>query len=291
MKDLPGGLRQKLDSGVTTLCWCWRISRRDGVTMGFTDHDRDLLFDGTIFEAAAGFAASEIDESVGLSVDNLEVTGALTSDRLTEPDLAAGFYDDAAVEIYRVDWSETENRILMRTGSLGEVSRAGNLFKAEVRGLAHYLQQPNGRLYQYTCDADLGDKRCKVNLEQSAFKASGTAIEFLSPRKFVATGSVVPFTNNFFTGGLVEIESGPALGQKIEVKTHSKINAVVTIECWEPVREPLTPGTTFEVRAGCDKTFATCKEKFGNVVNFRGFPHLPGNDFIASHATRPGKRR
>ncbi|KUO65539.1 MAG: beta tubulin [Alphaproteobacteria bacterium BRH_c36] len=290
MKDLPLGLRTSLDSGVTMLCWCWRVTRRDGTRMGFTDHDRDVVFDATTFEAAAGLSASEINESVGLGVDNLEVSGALTSERLTEADLAAGFYDDAAVEVFRVDWSAPENRILMRTGSLGEVSRAGRIFKAEVRGLAHYLQQPKGRLYQYTCDADLGDNRCKVNLDAAAYRSSGTVVEFLTPRKFTASG-LNAFANDFFSRGLLDFTSGPALGQKLEVKVHVKRDGVVSVECWEPVRNPLQPGSGFDVRAGCDKIFATCRAKFDNAINFRGFPHIPGNDFIASHATRPGTRR
>lgn len=290
MKALPAELKASLDSGVTTLCWCWRVTRRDGVRMGFTDHDRNIVFDGTTFEAAAGFTASEINESVGLGVDNLEVSGALSSEHLTETDLAAGFYDDAAVEIFRVDWSAPDNRVLMRTGSLGEVSRSGTVFKAEVRGLAHYLQQPKGRLYQYTCDADLGDARCTVNLDQASYMGIGATAEFLSARKFRATG-IGGFANDFLTRGLVKFTSGPALGQGLEVKAHLKRDGVVTIECWESVREPLTEGSIFEVRAGCDKTFKTCAAKFANTLNFRGFPHIPGNDFIASHAKRPGTRR
>ncbi|MEQ8825482.1 MAG: DUF2163 domain-containing protein [Filomicrobium sp.] len=290
MKQLPAALKASLESGVTTLCWCWRIRRRDGIEMGFTDHDRDVEFDGTTFEADSGFSASEINESVGLSVDNLEVNGALKSDRLTEADLSAGFYDDAAVELYRVDWQAPENRILMRTGSIGEVSRSGLAFQAEVRGLAHYLQQPKGRLYQYTCDADVGDARCTVNLNQSAYLGNGQVLEFETSRKFKAL-LLGAFPNEFFTRGLVRFTSGPAMGQELEVKAHVKRAGTVTIECWEPVREPLDSGAQFDVRAGCDKTLATCKAKFNNAENFRGFPHMPGNDFVASHATRPGTRR
>jgi uncharacterized phage protein (TIGR02218 family) len=290
MKNLPVGLQSSLNGGVTRLCWCWRLTRRDGIRMGFTDHDNDVVFDGTTFEAAAGFTASDINESVGLAVDNLEVTGALSSERLTEADLAAGFYDDAAVEIFRVDWSAPENRILMRSGSLGEVSRSRTGFKAEVRGLAHYLQQPKGRVFQHTCDADLGDGRCKIDLDQGVYMGTGTATEFLSERKFLATGIEV-FPSDFFSRGLLKFTSGPALGQELEVKVHLSRDGEVTIECWGPVRQPLTGGSTFEVRAGCDKTFVTCASKFNNTVNFRGFPHIPGNDFVASHARRPGARQ
>jgi uncharacterized phage protein (TIGR02218 family) len=141
MKILPTALQAHLDTGTTTLAWCWRITRADDAGFGFTDHDRDLAFDGTVFEAATGFTASEIKDALGLAVDNLEVSSALRSDRLNEDDLAAGLYDDAAVEIWRVNWADTDSRVLMRSGSLGEVRRSGAAFTAEVRGLAHYLQQ------------------------------------------------------------------------------------------------------------------------------------------------------
>ena len=125
MKSLVPGLQEHLDSGATTLAWCWRLERQDGLRFGFTDHDRDIVFDGTTFEAAAGFTASEIRDGVGLSVDNLEVTSALTSQHLTEKDLYGGLYDDAHVEIFRVNWAAPEQRVLMRMGSLGEVRRSG----------------------------------------------------------------------------------------------------------------------------------------------------------------------
>lgn len=283
MKPISAELQAHLDTGATTLCWCWRLTRRDGVQQGFTDHDRDLTFDGTTFEAAAGFTTSEMRDSVGLSVDNLEVTSALSSERLAEADLAAGLYDDARVEIFRVNWSAPAQRVLMRTGSLGEVRRAGLSFAAEVRGLAHYLQQPKGRLYQFTCDADVGDARCKVALASAIYRGTGTVDEVLSGRRFTATG-LGTYADDWFSRGLLTFTSGAANGQAIEVRAHAKAGDVVTIELWAPVRAPLEAGQTFTVTAGCDKHLATCKAKFANAVNFRGFPHMPGNDFVTTFA-------
>jgi len=287
MKELSAALEAHLASGITTLCWCWRLTRRDGETQGFTDHDRDVSFDGTTFEAAAGFSASEIKDAVGLSVDNLEVTSAVSSERLAEADLAAGLYDDARVEIFRVNWQAPEQRVLMRSGSLGEVKRAGVGFAAEVRGLAHYLQQPKGRLYQYTCDADLGDARCGIALAGASYRGIGAIDDIESARRFTASG-LSSFASSWFTHGLLEFTSGAAAGQKIEIKLHAKNMAgLVTIELWQAARLPLQIGQTFIVTAGCDKQLETCKTKFANAESFRGFPHMPGNDFI-SRINRPG---
>jgi len=285
MKSLSPELQAHLDSGATTLCWCWRLTRRDGTRLGFTDHDHDVTFDGTTFEAAAGFTASEMRDSVGLSVDNLEVTSALSSDRLSERDLAAGVYDDARVEIFRVNWSAVEQRVLMRVGSLGEVRRAGLTFAAEVRGLAHYLQQPKGRLYQFTCDADLGDARCKILLSDPLYRGEGEIAGVASARQFTAAG-LDDFASDWFSRGLLTFTSGAADGQAIEVRTHTKTGSVVTVELWAPARGPLQTGQTFVVTAGCDKHLTTCKAKFANSANFRGFPHMPGNDFVTTFARK-----
>lgn len=283
MKSVPPALAAKLASGVTTLCWCWRITPRAGTPLGFTDHDRDLAFDGTMFEAAAGFSASEIRDSLGLGVDDLEVESALSSASLTEAALAAGDFDDAAVEIFRVDWTDPALRVLIRSGSLGEVRRTGTAFTAEIRGLAHYLQQPKGRIFQYGCDAELGDARCKVALASPAYTASGTVVEPQSSRHLVVS-ALDGFAAGWFSRGLLTFTSGPNVGRASEIRLHAKSDGIVTLELWQPMTTPVLAGDTFTVTAGCDKQHATCVTKFANAVNYRGFPHMPGNDSVASYA-------
>ena len=205
MTALPAGLQSHLDTGATTLCWCWRITRNDGVDFGFTDHDQDLMFDGTSFEAASGFTGTEISGAVGLNVDTLDVESAITSDRLSEDDLVAGLFDNALIEIFRVNWQDTEQRVLMRTGNLGEVSRGATHFKAEVRGLAHELQQPKGRIIQFACDADLGDQRCTVDLDVPAFKGTGAVTAVADQRTFTVSG-LGTFAEDWFTRGLRDLD-------------------------------------------------------------------------------------
>ena len=278
MKTLSTALQAHLDTRATTLCWCWRLTRRDGPVLGFTDHDRDLTVDGTTFEAAAGFTATEIKDAVGLSVDNLDVEGALQSGRLEEAALASGAFDEARIEIFRVNWADTSQRVLMRSGSLGEVKRSGGAFTAEVRGLAHYLAQPKGRLYQYTCDADLGDARCGIALTSAVYRGTGVVASLLSPRTFTATG-LAAYADGWFARGLITFSTGANAGRSIEVKRHAVAAGVVTIEMWAELGASPAISDTFQVSAGCDKHLATCRDRFANVVNFRGFPHMPGNDF------------
>jgi uncharacterized phage protein (TIGR02218 family) len=282
VRTIPSALQAHLDSGATTLAWCWRVTRNDGTRLGFTDHDRDVVFDGTTFEAASGFSATEMQSEVGLSVANQDLAGALRSDRLSDADLAAGLYDNAGIEVFRVNWSDPTQRVLMRTGSIGEVKQGPTAFSAELRGLAHFLQQERGRIYQFSCDADLGDARCTVALAGAAFTGAGAITALRGERVFAASG-LGAYASGWFARGLVTWTSGANAGRRIEVKRHAVSGTDVELEIWQDMTRPLAVGDGFGISAGCDKQFATCRTKFANGVNFRGCPHMPGNDFITSY--------
>ena len=282
MRQLDPNLQAHLDTGVTTLAWCWRITRNDGARLGFTDHDRDVVFDSTTFEASTGLTATEMHSEVGLAVPNLEVSGALRSDRLNADDLAAGAYDNAGIEIFRVNWVSPDQRLLMRKGTIGEVKRGTTAFAAEVRGLADALQQERGRIYQFSCDADVGDTRCGVALAASQFSGSATVSAILDGRSFTANG-LGAFATGWFARGLITWTAGANAGRTVEVKRHWFGPSGITIEVWQDMSAAIAAGDSFTVSAGCDKQFITCRNKFANGLNFRGCPHIPGNDFITSY--------
>lgn len=275
MKSLPSGLQAHLDSGTTTLAWCWKITRSDGVVFGFTDHDLALTFAGTLFEPESGFVPSEIRAGQDFSVDAQDVEGALSSDRITETDILDGRWDNAEVEVWRVNWASTDQRLLMRRGNLGDIRRGRTSFVAEVRSLAHWLNQTVGRTYQFSCDADLGDARCGVNLASPLWSATGTVATLSGSRGFTAA-ALGSFATDTFTLGVVNWTSGANAGRKAEIASFAS-GAITLFEA--PVR-PIAIGDVFTATAGCDKQFATCSAKFGNGVNFRGFPHMPGEEAV-----------
>jgi uncharacterized phage protein (TIGR02218 family) len=284
VKILPAGLQDHLDEGATTLCWCWRIARRDALVQGFTDHDEAVVFDGVAYEAASGMTASEVQSSLGLAVDNLNVQGALSSAGIDEAALAAGLYDNAAIEIWRVNWAAPDQRVLMRSGNLGQVTRGRCAFQAEMRGLAHRLNQSVGRCYGYGCDADLGDARCTIDLSNPLFVGSGTVAAVTDARRFTVSG-LETFADTWFSGGKLTWTSGANAGRAMEVKRDGLTATQVSVELWQAMSEDVAAGDAFTVTAGCDKQFTTCKTKFANAVNFRGFPYMPGNDAITSYPT------
>ena len=287
MPQIPSALQAKLDSGVTTLCRCWVLTRADGVRLGFTDHDADIVLGAVTCRAASGLSASEATQRLGLQVDGAEISGALAGEALTEADLAAGRYDAASVEVWLVDWSEPSLRVLTAKGVLGEVRRAGAAFSAELRSLAHRLNEESGRLYTATCNADLGDARCTVDLNASALRGAGAVIALAATSSFTASG-LGAFADGWFTAGKLSWTSGANAGLAVEVKSHRVESGVVTLTLWQAMPEPVAEGDAFIVTAGCDKRFATCRDRFSNSVSFRGFPHIPGNDFVMRYPA-PGE--
>jgi uncharacterized phage protein (TIGR02218 family) len=287
VKSLPPNLQAHLDSGTTTLAWCWRIARRDGVVLGFTDHDRSLTFGGTEFEPESGFAASEVRAGVDLAVDAQDAEGVLSSDRITETDILDGRWDDSEVEVWRVNWQEVSERVLMRRGAIGQIRRGRLAFVAEVRSLAHVLGQTVGRTFQATCDATLGDARCDVDLDDPAFRGAGSATALVGDRGFTASG-LGGFASGWFTLGTLDWASGANAGRRAEVAGHVRDAGTVTITLLEAPVRAIAEGEAFTIRAGCDKRIETCSAKFANVANFRGFPHIPGQDAVLRYARTGG---
>lgn len=287
MKNILPALQTHLDSGTTTLAWCWRITRADGVAFGFTDHDRVLVFDGTEFEPESGLTASEIRSGADLSVDAQDAAGALRSDRIAEADILDGRWDNAEVELWRVNWGNTAQRVLMRRGAIGQIRRGRHAFVAEIRSMSHLLGQTVGRSFQASCDTALGDTRCGVDLKDPAYQGSGTVIDSLRDRAFTASG-IASFEPGWFRFGTLTWTTGPNAGRRAEVLAHDRSGGIAVITLLEAPIRHIGAGDGFTIRAGCDKRIATCGAKFGNVVNFRGFPHIPGQDTILRYASQDG---
>jgi len=282
MRDIPAALAGHIESGATTLCRCWSLTRRDGLVLGFTDHDRALAFDGLTYAAATGLEAAETTAELGFAIGGGDVAGALAASGLNEADLARGLYDDARIRIWLVNWAAPEQRLLLEEGSVGEVKRGEHGFTAEIRSFAKAFDEERGRLYLRSCSADLGDARCGVALVPVAAQASAS-----NGRLALTAEGLASYADGHFTGGRLVFTGGANAGFATEVKRHGIEGDRAVFQLWQAPAATILAGDAFSVTPGCDKSFATCRAKFGNGVNFRGFPHMPTTDFIIG-GVRPG---
>jgi uncharacterized phage protein (TIGR02218 family) len=278
MKPTTPVLAAHLAGEVTTLATCWRLERADGWVRGFTDHDRELVVDGLTYVASTGFLPSAIKTASDLSVDNLDVDGFLDDAALRAEDLIAGLFDGARIEVFIVNWADLgQGRLLLRKGFLGEIKRADQRFSAEIRGLSNRLQQTAGKLYSRLCRVDLGSSECGVAL--------GPRTDTYAVTQVIAADTVRIVTaraTGFFTFGKATFTTGANAGAVNEVLLHDG----QTIRLFVPMPRPIVVGDQIVLVAGCDKTPETCNAKFANILNFRGEPHIPGNDKVFSYPVR-----
>lgn len=279
------GFQAHLGTGATDVARCWRLTRRDGVVLGFTDHDCALAFDGTLFRADTGLTASALSQSTGLSVDNGEALGALSDASITEADIEAGRFDGAEVEAWLVQWSAPENRVLTFRGTIGELERQAGGFKAELRGLAEEMNRKTGRVYQRGCSAVLGDGACGFDLSAPGYVHEG-AVDRVDEARLLEFDGLDSFEPRWFERGRLRVLSGAAKGLVAVIKNDRFAAGVRKVELWQALRAELVPGDVVRLEAGCDKRMETCRLKFSNLLNFRGFPDIPGDDWVMAYPGR-----
>lgn len=277
-------LHAHLAQGLTTVCRAWFVLRRDGVGYGFTDHDRDLAFGGMVFKAGSGLTARALQQTTGLAVDNTEAVGALSDASVTEADVLAGRFDGAEVRAWLVNWAEPDARVLQFSGTLGEIVQVGGAFRAELRGLTEALNQPQGRVYQRDCSAVLGDRHCGFNTLTPGYFADCPLLDIEEGRilRFALEG----FEDRWFERGQVTVLTGAAAGLTGVVKNDRAHPLGRSVELWQTLGAVPAAGDVLRITAGCDRQVGTCRDKFNNFLSFRGFPHVPGEDWLTAYPSR-----
>jgi uncharacterized phage protein (TIGR02218 family) len=270
MKAMSVALKAHYASGTTTLATCVKATLRNGTVVATTSHDTNLPIDGVLYLAAAGYLGSDVESSAALNPDNLEIAGFMRAPAITEEDIHSGVWDYAEIEMFEVNYNDlTMGKNILRSGTLGEVKGGRSKFTAELRGLMQAYSRTIVRLTTKDCTADLGDERCKIPVN---LWTVGGSVGGVSDNRVISDGGRAENTD-WFTGGKVTFTSGLNAGLSMEVKQSAP--GVLTLH--ERMPFEIVAGDAYVVAAGCTKRMAEdCRDKFNNILNFRGFPFVPG---------------
>ncbi|NOZ43158.1 MAG: DUF2163 domain-containing protein [Alphaproteobacteria bacterium] len=273
MKLISPELKSHLSAELTTMATCWVLTRRDGVRLAFSTHDREFDFNNLTFKPVNSFLPSSVSTTNSLNVDNLEISALLSSDGLMEKDIRAGLFDYAAISIFRLNWQDlTQGELFMRRGWLGQFTLKDQQFSVEIRGLTQKLQQVIGTVFSPECRADLGADSCHVNLEQYA--VVGTVTTVIGPDSFSDSNRLE--ATGWYDYGLLRWLTGGNAGRKVEVKNFASGQFTL----YDALPDAVMIGDRYLAVAGCDKRAVTCKGKFHNFNNFRGETAIPGTDAL-----------
>lgn len=276
MKTISPELKNHILSDVTCMVTCWVLTRRDGVRMAFSTHDREIDFENMTFSPVNSFLPSSISSTNSLNVDNLEISAILSSDGIAEKDIRSGLFDHATISIFQVNWQAPEQgKLHIRSGWLGEFTLKDQNFTVEIRGLTQKLQQVVGDIFSPECRADFGSKNCHVNLAQ--FSVIGSVTTVISGDSFEDTSRVE--VDGWYNYGVVRWLRGANTGLKSEVKNFSAAQYIL----FDILPAPIVVGDIYQAVAGCDKRSETCKNKFHNFSDFRGETSIPGTDALYNY--------
>jgi uncharacterized phage protein (TIGR02218 family) len=268
--------RQWFAAELETVASYWRIYRKDGVAIGLTSHDRDLMFDNIRHSARPGMVPSAIRMAADLEADSAEVRGALDSSAISSRDLRSGRFDGAHVEIGLVDWETLKSAILF-TGSIGGIGQDGEAFEAELVSLKALLARDPVPRTSPTCRAIFCGPGC--NLSAARFTHEAVVVRMSHADNMVVLDSDLDSLR--LIDGALRWTDGPAAGIVHRIARVDGARLVL-----DPLIDPgVTAGMRAIVREGCDHRLITCAGRFGNAVNFRGEPFLPGNDMLTRYPT------
>lgn len=305
-RTLSVAMSSYLSGAMLALCNCVKITRLDGQVFGFTSLDADLVFDGVTYEAQTSVDASELSGQEGSGVDNLDIIGLLTSNRITDTDIRAGLWDGAKVELFLVNFEDTTmGRIPLLVGNLGNFSFDGARYQVEIRSLSQRLAQQIVDLTSPICRVRaLFDAKCMpkgynengVPVQENTLTPAG--FRFNAPVESVQSLFVVTFggpttptggetkVTGYYSYGRVRFTTGLNANIEREVKSHALSASKAQMTLQEPFPFTVGVGDTALIEAGCDRKFATCQTKFLNTLNFQGEPHLPGNDAVLTRGRK-----
>lgn len=274
-KSLDPQLAKHYRQPQTTLTRCLRIERRDGKIIALTDHDKNLLIENIHYQSATGYTPTGISTHDQGAVNTVDVEGILSIAGVARDDIAAGFFDGAKIFIFEVNYSDLSQGILpLMSGFWGECQLHDNDYVTEFRSLSEALQTTIGELYSTTCRAQLGDQRCGVNLNDLAVEGVVTKVDKNHRRQFMAEG--FDQSNDDFQYGRITWKRGQNKNLSMEIKNFMLESKQFQLVQATPY--PIEVGDIFRAYPGCDKILSTCKNRFNNVVNFRGEPFIPGLD-------------
>lgn len=289
MRAVPPALAAALASGAVRLARCWRLVRADGMELCATEHDRPLVVDGRTYQPAAALTAGERDSGGGspsrTGLDGVLRTG-LDLPGIDGTDLLLGRWDRARVTALVTDWSDPALFVVLWTARIGRVVQRGHAFELELEGPEAALDVPVTRVFQRGCDATLGDARCGVDLEAPARRFATSVLAQPDPAGVVVAATTLPLPGLAhgtlrFTGGVLAGTGWPLAGVRL-------VPQGLLLELVRPLPVPPAPADAVELVDGCDRTFTTCRTRFGNAVRFRGCPLMPGDDAVLAGPAASG---
>ncbi len=255
---------------------CCAILPKTLITKIFvTDFDRNLYIDNITYTSDQIFSYSNIESFNSLNADNFQIK--LSINHFNNKNFLHGLYNDAFITIFRTNYNDiNKEKILLKSGRIKKIKITDNQITAEIKSISEKNKQLVNNKFSPSCRAQFCDELCK--LKEVDFLYAGQVTEIVTEnKKFVDISLSKP--KNYFKYGILTFTNGENANLKQDVKYNHKHEIELTLTTPNKIK----PGDQYNIIAGCDKLASTCTNKFNNIINFRGEPHLPGSQNLFKH--------
>lgn len=272
----------------------YKIVLPDGFVLRYTDSDTDIEYDGYTWKAAPGISRSHVSYSANLQVDDMRITvpnvdlALMGRTRRVAAWARLRVFEGAEVEIYQYDHA-TVSAFLHSTWTIQGIEKASNeqvvfILESCIAKLDRLIPTV---VFQPECNNALFDAICSVDEQLFSFGSTVSSATKFEITYTALSGSpppgVDPIGNDYFTFGSVTFTDGVLVGKKFFISKHNGDANGGTVTLVSELPELPYIGDPIVLKAGCAKTVAHCKSKFGNYRisipdwrrHYRGFPYMP----------------
>lgn len=262
---------------ISQLVTCCKITLNNGMTLGITTNQRDIIFNDdpfTIYRSRV-YEKTAYSQTNTLAIDNIDLSILIDDKFIQQSDIDTGIYRGAEAILFEFDtrldrfYLNTMPRI---SGVIGDISKTTDVYKFQLRSGLAKLGTNTMKTTSSECRAEFGGPVCRYDI--STVTTLTTIQAVYSNDNFLP---VITKDNNYYMYGTLEFMSGKCKGIKTPIKNNT--NGIIYLNY--PTVYQFEVGDEIKLVKGCNKTLAMCID-YNNVINFEGEPYLPGDEKIMS---------
>jgi uncharacterized phage protein (TIGR02218 family) len=252
---------------------CLRIVAANGTTLRLTRYPYDLkMSNGQVYKADSGYDFSAVISETSFAASAVDLEGFVGVGGITRDQIASGVFDGARAWLFATDFlNPVEDEEELMSSVLGKTTLEDDRFRIEDMALLDLLGQTVSDSFTAACPKTVGSQGhggCGVDLP--ALEVVGAVTSVTSDLVFVDSSRAE--AADYFGWGTVQFTSGANAGLA-PIKVRDFTGGIFTL--YDPPYYPLANGVPYVATPGCRGRMEDCRDKFGNIVRFGGFPWVP----------------
>ena len=231
----------------------------------FNTSDIDLLFNNKIYYNGYETIKTQFDNLENKSSFSIKLLNSYNDIKI---DIETLLMSSVIIRLATIKNEEVLSIFTIFSGFVDSIKREEEIFNINLLSNIAKLNKPITSLFSPICRECLGNAKCGIEINN--YKTNGKITEILSQNSFIGTHQQNKKTSiGYYRYGTIKMTTGKLKDFSLQLRDEKEGQVILLQNT-----KLLVVGDEYEIFAGCDKTTKTCKEKFNNIINFRGEPFI-----------------